>query len=344
MKGVILMCLANLVTEKFGKEKWENALDKAGLPRTTFFLATQDVEDAQTMKVIDAACKVLNITTNQAAAVARRLAPGEMNLFSQYRFLPAIYSLLSEIDEARGDSASAYAWLTLFAKMSDSLTTKGNRERSVILLAERDHARIAVALKSARQRATLFFLLLILMAGVVVIILALYRKLFQSRQFLVKKAMETQELLEMNQAGSSTPMLMEKKTEEERHEATDPSPESRQLILSLERLMNEEKPYLNPHLTILDVAKSLDTNRTYLSVAMNRLLKTNFPGYINDLRIQEAIRQIINGYLKNHTQEALAKECGFANRPVFSAVFKKHTGVTPSFFDANYKEVGGEPS
>lgn len=67
MKGVILMCLGSLVMEKFGKEKWENALERAGLPRTTFFLATQDVEDAQTMKVIDAACKELNITTEQAA-------------------------------------------------------------------------------------------------------------------------------------------------------------------------------------------------------------------------------------------------------------------------------------
>jgi hypothetical protein len=67
MKGVILMCLANLVMEKFGRDKWEDSLEKAGFPRTTFFLATQDIEDALTMKVIDSTCKVLNITTEQAA-------------------------------------------------------------------------------------------------------------------------------------------------------------------------------------------------------------------------------------------------------------------------------------
>lgn len=67
MKGVIVMCLASLVTEKFGKPKWEATLEKAGLPRTTFFLATQDIEDAVAMKIIGSACEVLNITMEQAA-------------------------------------------------------------------------------------------------------------------------------------------------------------------------------------------------------------------------------------------------------------------------------------
>ncbi|MBL7111393.1 MAG: heme NO-binding domain-containing protein [Bacteroidales bacterium] len=61
------MCLANLVTEEFGKNKWEDVLEKAGFPRTTFFLATQDVEDTVTMKVINSACEVLNISLLQAA-------------------------------------------------------------------------------------------------------------------------------------------------------------------------------------------------------------------------------------------------------------------------------------
>ncbi|MCX6281105.1 MAG: heme NO-binding domain-containing protein [Bacteroidetes bacterium] len=68
MKGVIVKCLADMVTEKFGKNKWEDSLEKAGIPRTTFFLTTQDVDDALTMKVIASACEVLKITTEQAAA------------------------------------------------------------------------------------------------------------------------------------------------------------------------------------------------------------------------------------------------------------------------------------
>ncbi len=67
MKGVIVSCLAELVRTKFGDDKWEEALEKAGLPRESTFLATQDVDDAAVMKVLDSLCKVLNISLQEAA-------------------------------------------------------------------------------------------------------------------------------------------------------------------------------------------------------------------------------------------------------------------------------------
>ena len=67
MKGVIPMCLSKMVIEKYGKEKWEEALDLAGLPKYTSFLAAQNIEDASVLKVVDAVCKVLKITMQQAA-------------------------------------------------------------------------------------------------------------------------------------------------------------------------------------------------------------------------------------------------------------------------------------
>ena len=67
MKGVIVKCLAEMVTEKFGKSKWEDSLEKAGLPQSTFFLVTQDVDEGVTMKIIGSTCEVLGITPEQAA-------------------------------------------------------------------------------------------------------------------------------------------------------------------------------------------------------------------------------------------------------------------------------------
>ncbi|MGE5342369.1 MAG: heme NO-binding domain-containing protein [Candidatus Omnitrophota bacterium] len=67
MKGVIAVCLGDLVKEKFGKDKWDKCLEHAGLPKTTFFLPTGNVDDAAVLKVVDSVCKVLNITLNQAA-------------------------------------------------------------------------------------------------------------------------------------------------------------------------------------------------------------------------------------------------------------------------------------
>jgi len=67
MKGVIVNCLKELVTEKFGKDKWEASLEKAGVDKDSFFLATQDIDDGVVLKVVGSVCAVLNISLSQAA-------------------------------------------------------------------------------------------------------------------------------------------------------------------------------------------------------------------------------------------------------------------------------------
>ncbi|MDA8104320.1 MAG: heme NO-binding domain-containing protein [Nitrospiraceae bacterium] len=67
MKGVILKCLADLVTEKFGKDKWVEALANAGIDGNSVFLATEDVADEKALKIVGSVCAVLNITLIQAA-------------------------------------------------------------------------------------------------------------------------------------------------------------------------------------------------------------------------------------------------------------------------------------
>ena len=67
MKGVIAICLGELISEKFSRDKWEEVLEGAGLPRKTFFLATEDVDDAATMRVVASVCKVMDMSMTQAA-------------------------------------------------------------------------------------------------------------------------------------------------------------------------------------------------------------------------------------------------------------------------------------
>jgi hypothetical protein len=67
MKGAVASCLRDLVIKKFGIEKWEACLTTAGVPKNSIFLASQDVDDATVMKIINAVCKVANLTLAQAA-------------------------------------------------------------------------------------------------------------------------------------------------------------------------------------------------------------------------------------------------------------------------------------
>jgi hypothetical protein len=67
MKGVIVICLEELVKEKFGEDKWKDALGSSGLDRETTFLVTEDIDDIVVLKVIHSLCKILNISLIQAA-------------------------------------------------------------------------------------------------------------------------------------------------------------------------------------------------------------------------------------------------------------------------------------
>lgn len=57
-----------------------------------------------------------------------------------------------------------------------------------------------------------------------------------------------------------------------------------------DRYIAENKPFLNPELRITDLASAFGTNRTYLSVFINREYGMNFSHYINSLRLDELRR------------------------------------------------------
>jgi len=173
--------------------------------------------------------------------------------------------------------------------------------------------------------------LIILMLGLF-IILFLYRRIYLSKLVLVRKSMTPNWRQEDESFSDNTPLELSEKE----------ILEQKDLVRRLQDLMEMQKIYLNQRLTINETAQLLSSNRTYLSRAINNILKTTFPTFINELRIREAIMLITKGFIVNRTQEALAQKSGFANRTVFISVFKKHTGVTPSFFIANYRQQKSE--
>ncbi len=67
MKGVIVVCLAELVKSRFGKDKWEATLEDAGLEKTKEFQLIDNVDDNVVLKTLDSARKVLDLTLSQAA-------------------------------------------------------------------------------------------------------------------------------------------------------------------------------------------------------------------------------------------------------------------------------------
>ena len=109
----------------------------------------------------------------------------------------------------------------------------------------------------------------------------------------------------------------------------------KELLEDIIILMEEEKFFLNSQFTISDFAKSLKTNRYYISQIINEHFKTNFNNFVNEYRVKEARKLLISDEYKNLSIEGIALTVGFHSRATFNSAFKKFAGVTPSFFLKN---------
>ncbi len=67
MKGVVVLALKEMVSERFGKDKWEKALAKAGIDKEPSILPASNVDDKIVLAVVNSLCKVLDISLAQAA-------------------------------------------------------------------------------------------------------------------------------------------------------------------------------------------------------------------------------------------------------------------------------------
>ena len=100
---------------------------------------------------------------------------------------------------------------------------------------------------------------------------------------------------------------------------------------SLIEYMDIKKPYLEPEISLEDVAKDLSINTRLLSQIINQSFKKNFNGYLNEFRINEAIKQLSDIRNKKTIQEIIF-DSGFNTVSNFYTEFKKHTGLTPQEF------------
>lgn len=101
------------------------------------------------------------------------------------------------------------------------------------------------------------------------------------------------------------------------------------LYSQLKMLMETEKPYLNPNLTLKTVADQLSSNTKYLSQVVNHHAGTNFQNFLNMYRVAEAKEKITNETFNNLTLFGIALHCGFKNKSTFYKVFKEVTNITP---------------
>lgn len=97
----------------------------------------------------------------------------------------------------------------------------------------------------------------------------------------------------------------------------------------LEVAFVRDKLYLNPKLTLNDLAQTLGTNRTYISNYINQTLHTNFYDYVNGFRLRHSEELLGNAEM---SIESIAEMSGFNSLSTFRRSFTKCYGCSPGVF------------
>ena len=97
-------------------------------------------------------------------------------------------------------------------------------------------------------------------------------------------------------------------------------------------LMTTKKPYLEPKLSLAQLAEKLGVLPNHLSQIINQYEEKNFYDFVNEYRVEEFIILAKKDTDKNFNLLGLAYEAGFNSKSSFNQVFKKLKGKTPSQF------------
>ncbi|MBN1533802.1 MAG: AraC family transcriptional regulator [Spirochaetes bacterium] len=116
-------------------------------------------------------------------------------------------------------------------------------------------------------------------------------------------------------------------------------PEGFDIAGSIGRLMElveNEKVYRDPAITLQTLSNALEINSHHLSIILNEKLLVNFRSFINRYRLQEAMRLLAEAPEKTVLEIAFA--VGFNSKSVFNDLFARETGLTPTRYREKTKK------
>ncbi|MCR5758993.1 MAG: helix-turn-helix transcriptional regulator [Bacteroidales bacterium] len=109
------------------------------------------------------------------------------------------------------------------------------------------------------------------------------------------------------------------------------------LLSRFRHLMMDEQAFLEPGITVVDVAERLDSNKTYVSRMVNEACNLTFRELLNIMRIDYAEQYVMSH--RDANQEEVARACGFLSASSFNTTFKRVTGYTPKVWAAREYEL-----
>ena len=102
-------------------------------------------------------------------------------------------------------------------------------------------------------------------------------------------------------------------------------------------LIHQERPYLNPEISLAELSEKLSLSSKHLSQVINQSFDKSFFDFINSFRVQEVQRILKESEDEKLTVLEAMYEAGFNSKSSFNTAFKKDTGQTPTEFRKSLK-------
>lgn len=120
--------------------------------------------------------------------------------------------------------------------------------------------------------------------------------------------------------------------------------EKRNLQEAIQNVMDNTLEYCSVEFNLDRMATLVNSRTKYVSQVINECYGKNFNAFINEYRIKEACRKLID--IENYggyTIAAIAESVGFKSNANFNLIFKKVTGFTPSVYQNMAKKRQNTP-
>ncbi|WP_277016871.1 helix-turn-helix domain-containing protein [Flavobacterium lindanitolerans] len=237
------------------------------------------------------------------------------------------YEMLADSYLELDNKALSKKYMQLYTSINDSITAAQNASIE---------APVNQIVSQEKKKHTT---IIVIISGCILVIMAFVVRLFWKRK---------NRILHENYESLIEKLKSEKKpgrlTEEENYgkissdksftiieETTDA------LLLKLEKF-EKSKNVIKKEVSLTWLANHLNTNTRYLSEVIKKYKGKSFNNYINGLRINYIVELLYEEPKhREYKISYLAELCGFSSREVFTTIFKKETGISPSYFIDNLK-------
>lgn len=97
----------------------------------------------------------------------------------------------------------------------------------------------------------------------------------------------------------------------------------------IDSYVKSHKKFLHPKYTLQNLANDIGIGVSTLSLIINNNAHKTFIDYINEMRIEQSKKLLVDDKYTNYTIVSIGLESGFNSKSTFYNVFKKHVGCTP---------------